>query len=180
MKSLDGHRQYNIQRLWDRTREVRRMILLGMGNKEISAAMAAQGVKLGPQQISNIRNSSIVRRELEILHGAKDADAVRLRDEVTQIAHKGALILDQMLENEETPEALKAKIATDMIKQALPQRTESIVGQVQLTKEDIEEIKQRAFQSGSMIRSDQSTENEGTEDAEFVEINDLDQHSDLD
>jgi hypothetical protein len=93
--------------------------------------------------VSYTRNSAIVKRQLEIQHGARDAETYEVNQEVLKLAHKAVQALEETLDNVNLPN-LRLKASIDVLDRVAPKihRFEGI--SARLTKEDIAELTGRA------------------------------------
>jgi hypothetical protein len=136
-------RKYKIEALWDRHHEMVRLILLGRGNKEI-----AERLSVTPQNVSDVRNSPIVRDRLSVLQAARDASTVDIARIIQEEAPGCiALLKDVRAGREEANIGLRVQVAQDLLDRAghgAIRKTQAEIVSAHLTREDIEAIKQRA------------------------------------
>ena len=83
---------WNVQHIWDVHHEIKRRIFLGQKNVVIAAAVGRS-----PEQVSSVRNSPVIKRELEIMHGAKDAETLDLRKRIDKISLKAHENLEELM-----------------------------------------------------------------------------------
>ena len=133
--------------MWDRHHEIARLILLGHSNKEV-----ADRLDVTPQQVSNVRNSPIVKDKLSIMRAARDAGCIDLSKEIMELA---PIALDRIKEVLQGGTVLgKEASAKDILKESnnlldrqmgkAVQRVDARSVTAHLTMEDIERIKERA------------------------------------
>lgn len=145
---------WQVAKIWDQHEEVIRRITLGQKNVEI-----AESMKLSPTQVSNIRNSPIIQDRLAIMKGARDAYTLDVAQDIREFAPIALNILKALCQGTDgsglpVSPALKAKVATDLLDRAGHAPTRQISVQsvhAHLTKDDIEELKRRAFTTEPVI-----------------------------
>lgn len=146
-------RIFNVSKIWEHHEEIVRRLVLGQKNTEIADAM-----NLSPQTISNVRNSPIIQERLSVMKGARDAETVDIAREIRQFAPIALDLLKRIIKGEREGElaspALKVSVAKDVLDRAgfAPVRNISMQSvHAHLTREDIEAIKQRAFQTNAPL-----------------------------
>jgi hypothetical protein len=140
---------WQVSKIWDQHEEIIRRITLGQKNTEI-----AQSMDMSEQQISNIRNSPIIQERLSVMKGARDAYTIDLARDIREFAPKALDLLKEIINGEMqlASPALKAKVAVDILDRAgyAPVRNVNVQSvHAHLTKDDIEEMKRRAFESSN-------------------------------
>lgn len=146
-RPASGERKYAIQTMWDMHREILRLAVTGMQQVDIASVLGVT-----PVMVSYTLNSPIAKRELANLRAARDLDAVDVAKRIQQIAPSALEVLEELLS--EGNDAIKLRAATDILDRAghaavRTLRTESL--SVHLTKDDIEEIKNRAKEIGLCV-----------------------------
>lgn len=138
-------RKYNIKKLWELHANIAQSVALGKTNVEI-------GEELGitPQTVSNVRNSPIGKDKVEILVSAMDAETVDIGRRIREFAPKALELLENIIEGRVpgTSVALRAKYASQHLGRAgYGEITKVHSLNATVTKDDIEQIKQRALQA---------------------------------
>lgn len=145
-----GNRQKNIKRMHEGHHQMVRLMLLGMGNKEIASRLGVT-----PQNVSDVRNSPIVRERLALLSSAADAETVDLRAETIRIAGSSVKFLEEVQEGidrgEGAPLHLRVKVAESFMDRAVPKKVTGEFLHAHLTGEEIEDIKKRAREGGLIV-----------------------------
>lgn len=141
------NRKYEIQNIWDTHREIMRLLITGAHHVDI-----ANELGVTPQTISNVMNSAICKRQMELMRAERDLDAVDVAKRIQEIAPIALQTLESLLC--EGTDVVKFKTATDILDRAghaaiRTMRTESV--SVHLTKDDIEDIKSRAKEIGLCV-----------------------------
>lgn len=151
---------WQVSKVWDLHHEIKRRILLGEKNTRI-----AEAVGCSSQTVSNVRNSAVIQDQLAIMRGARDAYTVDIAREIQEFAPKALDLLKKVVDGDgagaNASISLRAKEANNFLDRAghSPIRRTDVRGlHAVLTKDDIEEIKQRARGSNGPIV-----------DAEFVD-----------
>jgi len=142
-----GDRKYAIQTMWDTHREILRLAVTGMKHVDIASHLG-----ITPVMVSYTLNSPIAKREIENLRAARDLDAVDVAKRIQEIAPIALQTLEDLLCG--GTETTKFRTATDLLDRAghaavHTLRTESI--SVHLTRDDIDDIKNRAKEIGLCV-----------------------------
>lgn len=135
-----GNRKYAIQALWDVHHEITRLALLGLKHVDIANTLG-----ITPTMVSYTLNSPIVKRQLAIMRGARDAEAVDVAAQIKSLAPKAVEVLEDLLTSES--ESMKYKAATGILDRAghAPvQRLQASVAHGYFTADEIADIKSRA------------------------------------
>jgi hypothetical protein len=143
-----GNRKYQIDHIWNVHHEVKRLALLGMKNVDIARTLNVSDV-----MVSYTLNSTIVRRELDIMRGARDLDALEVSRSIKQLAPKAVEVLDAMLEDDVLPQ-YRLAAARDVLDRSGHPAVKGIdvkVGPSFLSREEIDDIKQRAKAIGLSV-----------------------------
>lgn len=139
-------RVYDAQRLWDKHQQMKRLIFLGWTNKQIAAALDCSAAT-----VCNIRNSSMMKRELALMHAAADGDTLDVGKELARLAPKAVEVLQDILEDDEAPIVIKMRTASTVLDRTGHGPITKVAGQFQhthFTAEDIEQIKRDALAAG--------------------------------
>jgi hypothetical protein len=159
--AMEGKKKYEIQHIWEVHQEVIRLLVMGAKPADISAQLG-----ISKQQISNIRNSSIVKEAIEELQSKRNADAQKVSERIQRLAPKAIDRLQEVLDNPAYhDEKLVANVAKDILDRAGHGSVQKIaVGHAVLSPERIDEIKQRALDaglsSGVVVRKSEEAEYE--------------------
>jgi len=152
MGRLPGNnRKYEIKTLQERHREILRRLALGQGSKDIASSLS-----ITPQVVHYVKNSQIGKRELNLIQGARTADAVEVSNQIQELAPQALETLDAIMLDEESPDTIKVKIAIDLLDRAGHGAVKKNLNvNQQLTQKDLEDIKIRAKEvarvNGSII-----------------------------
>lgn len=138
-----GNRKYQISHIWDIHREVMRRLVLGQKPIEIARALG-----ISPAMVSYTQNSSIVISEMNKLRKDRDTDTVSVAKRIAEMSPKAIETLEDIMGDvEESPRALRAKVAMDVLDRAGHGAPKKVVGAVlhgHLTSNEVEKIKQIA------------------------------------
>lgn len=134
-------RQYQIQQLWDLHHEILRRLIIGQKSVDI-----ARDLGVTSAVISYVKNSEVGKRQLSLMRSAADLNAVDVAVRVKELAVTAVKVMEEGMDPDQ-PMALRLKAATDVLDRAgfgAPKilRTENV--HAVLTRDDIEEIKQKA------------------------------------
>jgi hypothetical protein len=152
---------WQVSKIWDTHAEIIRRVTLGQKSSHIAESMG-----LTPAQVSNVRNSPIIQERLAVMQGARDAYTIDIARDIREFAPKALDLLKEILQGEGTSgqlasPALKVSVAKDLLDRAGYAPIKSIdVRSVHahLTKEDIEEMKKRAFEGSNapLVRAERA------------------------
>ena len=148
-----GRNHWVVSEMWEKHREIARRLALGQKNVEIADAL-----NVTPTMVSNVKNSPVVKEQVSILCGARDADTIDIAREIREIAPDALRLLKQIVRGEgpgtAASIALRARESNNMLARighGVPHRIQAESINVHLTNKDIEEIKSRAKINGDVI-----------------------------
>jgi len=138
---------WQVADMWESHHEMARMILLGRSNVEIGESLG-----VSPQQVSNVRNSPVVKDKLTIMKAARDIGAIDLSREISTLAPIALKAVREALETgkvngKEVSAIGILKEANGILDREMgkpTQRVETRNLHGHLTMEDIDRIKNRA------------------------------------
>jgi len=148
--NIEG-RKYQIQKLWDIHHEILRLLLLGWQPVKI-----AETLGVTPVMVSYTANSELVKRRLEVMRGARDAEALDLSVEIKRFAPEAFEMLQVIMRtsNSEKNKIAIAMDAMDRAGYAPPKVIEGRFMHAHFTAEEIEDMKQRAKESGQVVEGE--------------------------
>lgn len=141
----NGNRKYQIQNIWDIHHEIMRPALVGYKNVDIASTLGVT-----PEMVSYTLNSELVRRQMAVMRGARDADAVdaaqRIRDMVPRVLDR----YNELLENPDLQDKVLLDLGKDILDRAgyAAQRAVKVDVTQHLSIEDINKIKEVARENG--------------------------------
>jgi len=143
-----GNRKYEIQNIWDTHREIMRYLVMG----QFTGVQIAEMCNVTPVTVSNVMNSAICKRQMELMRAERDLDAVDVAKRIQEISPIALQTLEELMC--EGTETTRFKVATDLLDRAGHSavhtlRTENF--SAQLTKDDILEIRERAKNMGLCV-----------------------------
>ena len=150
-------RKYQIQKLWDIHHEIIRLLLLGWTHKAIADTLGVTSVT-----VSYTANSELVKRQLEVMRGARDAEALDLSVEIKRFAPEAFETLQVIMRDANTHEKHKIAIAMDALDRAgyaPPKVIEGRFMHAHFTAEEIEEMKKRSKESGQVVEGELAESN---------------------
>jgi len=142
-----GNRQYQIEAMWDCHHEITRLALLGMKSVDI-----ARSLNISPVTVSYTLNSTIVRRQLDIMRAARDIDVLEVSRSIKKLAPQAVKVLETLMDCELPNTKLAA--ARDVLDRAgFPAVKEFNInqGSTYLTRDEIADIKARARHIGLTV-----------------------------
>ena len=135
-----GNRKYNIQGMWDIHHEILRLLLIGMKPIEV-----AKTLNISPVTVSYTANSPIAKRRLDVMRGARDADALDVSQQIKNLCPAAVRVLEDSLSSDLEANRLKASLAIlDRAGHAPVQRIKAEHTHNHFSVEEINDIKQRA------------------------------------
>jgi hypothetical protein len=150
---------------WNHHHEVVRLSLLGHKPEDISKILAARGISLHVASVKAILGSPMAKRHLQIMSDARDARCVDVAIEIKRLAPKAIAIIEKLLSEAEEgvlDKKLSHQVAMDALDRAGYGAVQKVaVAHGHLTKEDIEDIKARAAESGILHKTEVSTNGDG-------------------
>ena len=151
--ALAGTRKgWTVGKMWDKHQEIKRLLLTGHTNVEI-----ADMVGCTPQTVSNVKNSPIVQEELSIMRAARDAESIDVATEIRNLAPIAIgmvkeVINGQDIDGEKPNLPMRLRTAEKLLDRAGYGGVQRSIGvHAVFTKEDLDQIKQRAFASGTVV-----------------------------
>lgn len=148
--------EYEIERLWKQHQEIARRTALGDKGVDI-----ANDLGLTPQTVYNFRNSELGTKRITDLQKQIDQEAVNIGRRLQEISPRAMDILECVVVNSPEAQALlngapdlktRIAVAQDILSRAGYPTQRLVKGEIAhgfFTKDDIEDIKRRAFNSGS-------------------------------
>ena len=149
-------RKYQVQKLWNIHHEILRLLLLGRTQKEIADELGVTTV-----MVSYTANSELVKRQLDIMRGARDAQALDLAVEIKRFAPEAFETLQYVMRNTDN-EKNKIAIAMDSLDRAgymPPKVIEGRFVHAHFTAEEIEDMKKRVKESGQVVEGELAESN---------------------
>lgn len=135
-------RKYNIQKLWDVHHEILRLTLLGLKSVDIATMLGVT-----PAMVSYTQNSTIAKRQLAVMRGARDANAVDVAKTIQELQPAAVQKLSELMESETEAISLKAAMTLlDRGGNAPVQRVQADHRHLSFTLDEINDIKNRARQ----------------------------------
>jgi len=153
--NIEG-RKYQIQKLWDIHHEILRLLLLGWQPVKI-----AETLGVTPVMVSYTANSELVKRRLEVMRGARDAEALDLAVEIKRFAPEAFQMLQKIMResDSEKNQIVIAMDAMDRAGYAPPKVIEGRFLHAHFTTEEIEDMKRRAKESGQVVEGELAESN---------------------
>jgi hypothetical protein len=112
---MDGRRKndkgrWEVTEMWDRHQQIARLVTFGMSNKGIGEALG-----ISAQQVSNVRNSPVVQRHVQVLQGKDDLETYDVMKRVTDLLPKALDVLEENLDDEDCPSSQRARTAFGLL-----------------------------------------------------------------
>jgi len=145
-RKTDERKTFEVSEMWELHHEIVRRLVLGQKNVEIAKAL-----NVSQAMISYTRNSKVVQKQLDLMTAARDADVIDVSKRIRENGPSALAYLEDIIEDrgETYGHALAAKTAESMLDRggyAAPKRVEGVIAH--FTKDEIEELKKQAVESG--------------------------------
>jgi len=148
-RRVDKHSDhtYEVNEMWEVHHEIVRRLVLGQKPSSI-----AEDLNVSKSMVSYTRNSPVVRDQIEIMKGARDADTIDLAKRIREDAPEALRLLEDIISGEaDATIGLRAREANNMMNRAGYAPVQTIKGAIihgHYSSEEIEEIKKRAEETG--------------------------------
>lgn len=150
-------RKYNIQKLWDVHHEILRLTLLGLKSVDIATMLGVT-----PAMVSYTQNSTIAKRQLAVMRGARDANAVDVAKKIQELQPAAVQKLSELMESETEAISLKAAMTLlDRGGNAPVQRVQADHRHLSFTIQELQEIKDRARKTMPIVHEIEDAQYEG-------------------
>jgi len=142
----EGNRKYQIEQMWSVHHEIVRLALMGMKSVDI-----ARQLNISPVTVSYTLNSAVVRRQLDVMRGARDVDAVNIAAEIKKLLPKAVKVLDEVMDGQN--DALRLRAAQDALDRGghAAVRMMKVDSTHHFTADEIADIKSRAKDIGLLV-----------------------------
>jgi hypothetical protein len=157
IEDTSERKTFAVQVMWNTHHEIVRMALLGKKGTEI-----ARELGLSPVTVSYTLNSPMVKEKLAIMQAARDCDAIKLSQQITETAHVAIEYCDALLraDADSISTSTKVNVALGVLKLAVPQKVEGRMLHAHTSVDLLEEIKERgkaaARAMGLLVEEDRS------------------------
>jgi len=152
----DGTRKFDIKQLWQRSREIINLALLGHKQVEI-----AEMLDIHPQTVSNTLNSSLGMQATSDKRKERDGEFEKLQDKVMELTKKSLDVYERILsadqkaesENFDPDVSLKMQkdtadtVALELAGMKAPTRIDTRSVHMSLKAEEIDEFKRRGIEA---------------------------------
>jgi len=112
----------------------------------------AEDLNISTSTVSHTRNSPVVRDQIELMKGARDADTIDLAKRIREDAPEALRLLEDIISGEaDATIGLRAREANNMMNRAGYAPVQTIKGVMihgHYTSDEIDDIKKRAVDSG--------------------------------
>lgn len=144
-RKTNERKTFEVNEMWELHHEIVRRLVLGQKNSEIAKAL-----NVTPVMVSYTRNSKVVRKQLDLMRGARDAETLDVAIRIRENAPEALALLEDIIEDhgETHGIALAARTAESMLDRggyAAPKKLEGVIAH--FTKDEIEELKRQAVEA---------------------------------
>lgn len=164
-KEAGERKTYNIKQMWQISHEIVNLAVRGFKEVEI-----AEILNVHPQTVSNTLNSDLGKAKLSDIRKERDEDAAKVAEKIRVLTNKAISVYHDIFDApEESLDLMSKKTAADTVLLELsglrvPTKIHSFNESYQLSKEELEEFKQRgvqaALESGMIADEEELLENE--------------------
>ena len=151
-RRFKNNRYYEVKKIQYRHREISRLLLIGLKDKEI-----AESLDITTQTVRNTKNNPVIKAQLDLMVGARDVEAIDVAKRIQKIAPDAIEFLETVLSGKvplakidtEIEEKVSIKQRVDVAFHGLglagysPIKRTIDMGNT-LSKEDINTLKERA------------------------------------
>jgi predicted transcriptional regulator len=141
-----GNRKYQISNMHEIHHEITRLLLIGMKDIDVATHLGVT-----PAMVSYVRNSAIVKRQLDLMKAVRDIDAIDIAKDIKNLLPKAVKVLEETLDSQNA--ALKLKAATEVLDRGGHPVVRTVNGNIDhhFSVDEINEIKKRARDIGLLI-----------------------------
>ncbi len=145
---------FEVKEMWDKHLEISRLLLLGMSGRDIAEQLGVTEV-----MVSYTKNSRVVKDRLAIMRSARDADTIDLAKRINDFGPTCLNLLEDIIkgkgEGVDANLGMRAKYADKHLGRMGHGEIKKLQqASVHLTPDEIEEIKDRAKNSGVVINAE--------------------------
>ena len=139
---------YEIKNLWQRSHEIVNLAVRGFKQTEIAEILG-----IHPQTVSNTLNSKLGQLKLSSLRRGRDEDAKKITEKIRVLTDKALNVYHEVFDNDSGEVTLKDKrdaakdFLNDLSGLRSPIKVQSHNIHTQLSKEELEEFKQRGLRA---------------------------------
>lgn len=164
--NVEERKSYDIKQMWQRTHEIVNLAARGFKNTQIAEILG-----IHPQTVCNTLNSQLGMQKLSELRGFKDEEAKEVGEKIRVLTKRALQVYHEILEGEMMDPKLKKDAADTVVLELsglrVPTRIQSHNINTVLTKEELEEFKERGVKaaraSGLIIDLPSKSEQDDTE-----------------
>jgi len=152
MRLANAERSYEVMNLHERHKEIIRLVAMGLTNTQIARELGCS-----PAMVVYTKYSEVGQRMLQELGYQRSESVKDIQLRIEKIAPHALDTLEALMTSEETPEAVRARIAMDNLDRA-GLAPKSKTGSSYLDENDINQIKARAREQGLFEESAKNAE----------------------
>ena len=150
-----------VQQIQEHHREVLRMAASGFDIPAI-----AESLKWPEENVRDLVKSDLGRKEVARLNRILESKHINIREQVHASAAYGAILLDELLEDDETPLNTRVRIAQDILDRAGIVKPTQVQGQqlhVHVTGKELARIRKEAIEEAEFFEVRDSPKDADTE-----------------
>lgn len=141
-------RTFEVNEMWELHHEIVRRLVLGQKNADVARAL-----NVSEQMVSYTRNSKVVKKQLDIMRAARDADTIDIAKDIRDKAPKALALLEDIIDDhgETFSMGLAAKTAENWMDRAgypAPRNVNVAAVVAHFTSDEIAELKRQAIEEG--------------------------------
>jgi hypothetical protein len=134
-------RRYSVKRVNQRHHLMIRLMMLGLGNKEIATQLGVT-----PQNVSDVRNSPLVQEKLAFLQTKADVRTLDVMDDLARDAGNNIALLKEVRDGKLTQDVrVRVQVAQDLLDRGGYGKVQKVLrADASLDKDDLDRIKAMA------------------------------------
>lgn len=153
-KPDDEKKSWTLKEIQNKHHQIKRMIFLGLSNKQI-----AEELGVTPQMVAMVKNSSIIRQQLKMMHAAADKEAIDLQSQIAEIAPIALKNIREVVETGEldgqsVTATARLREGNNILDRHMGKATQTVKGthsHAHFTAEDIKQLKEEAMRAEGII-----------------------------
>lgn len=150
---ITNDRAYAPQKMNDLHQEILRRLLTGQ-----SASDVARDLNISPVTVGYVRHSPLGKQKLDMMHASADVEAIDIQKRIAELAPVALETLSNIMTDPNAGATNRRQVAVDLLDRAGFSALKRVsVERGAMSREDIEEIKERARRRG-LIRDDAEVE----------------------
>lgn len=144
-KFRTSERAFELQKLRDLNKEIIRLAVTGMKQKEI-----AKVVGCTEMTVANTLASGVARQQIANMHAMRDRQAVDIGSRIQELAQEAIEVMGELLLSPSTRDNVRKDIAVDLLDRAGHSPVRRLETRQTITQGELDAVKQKALEIGRM------------------------------